>query len=124
MTKSAALHQFFSSFGIDAYEAASVLDENGGPDVKFPYLTYEMTLGAFEDTTFPTVNLWYRSEKNTEINAKAQEILDACHNGAPVRFDGGGAIVYCGGWQALGDEADRSIKRRYSNFTIHWVSNT
>lgn len=124
MTKAAALHQFFSSFGIPAYEATSVLNESGEPDVTFPYLTYELTLGAFEETTFPTVNLWYRSTSNVAINAKAQEIMDRCHNGAPITFDGGGAMIYCGNWQALSDEVDRFIKRRYSNFTIQWVSNT
>lgn len=120
MTKAAALYQFFSSFGMPAYTSTSVPD-----DVTFPYLTYQITLGAFEDTTFPAVNIWCRDNSgNVKINAKAQEIMDKCHNGAPIRFDGGGAMIYCGNFQPITDEVDPAIEGRYSNFTIQWYSNT
>lgn len=119
MTKAAALHRFFSSFGLPAYPAADVPD-----DARLPYLVYEFTMGALGDVTFPAVELYFYSEGHSQINAKAQEISDRCRRGEPVRFDGGGAVVYCGAWQGLRDEASDSIQRRRSNFTIHWVSNT
>lgn len=119
MTKAAALHQFFSSFGLTAYATTDVPD-----DAVFPYLVYEFGFGAFEDITYPTVELYYYSESNLQINAKAQEISDRCHNGEPIRFDGGGAVVFCGTWHGLRDDVNDKIKRRRSNFTIHWVSNT
>lgn len=119
MTKAAALHQFFSSFDLPAYATTDVPD-----DAVLPYLVYEFTVGAFEDVTYPTVELYYHSESNVPINAKAQEISDRCHNGAAIHFDGGGAMVYCGPWTGLRDEVSDKIKRRRSNFTIHWVSNT
>lgn len=119
MTKAAAMHQFFSSFGIPAYTTADVPD-----DAAFPYLTYEVTLGAFGDTTYPVVELWYQSTSNVPINAKVQEIDDRCKNGAPIRFDGGGATVYSGTWTGLWDEISVNVKRRRSNFTIEWVCNT
>lgn len=119
MTKAAALYKFFSGFGIAAYPTTDVPD-----DTQFPYLVYEFTMGAFEDITYPTVELYYYSESNLKINAKAQEISDACHNGAPIRFDGGGAMIYSGPWTGLRDEVSPDIKRRRSNFTIQWVSNT
>lgn len=119
MTKTAAIHQFFSSFGLSAYPTTDVPD-----DVKFPYLVYEITMGAFEDTTFPTVEIFYHSESNLDVNAKAQEISNVCHNGKPITFDGGGAVIYSGPWTGLRDEVSVNIKRRRSNFTIQWVSNT
>lgn len=119
MTKAAALHQFFSSFGLSAYAVTDVPD-----DAVLPYLVYEFEVGAFEDTTNPTVELYYYSESNVPINAKAQEISDRCHNGTSILFDGGGAIVYSGPWQGLRDEVSDKIKRRRSNFTIQWISNT
>lgn len=119
MTKAAALHQFFSSFGLPAYVVTDVPD-----DAELPYLVYEFGVGAFEDVTNPTVELYDYSESNVPINVKAQEISDRCHNGAVIRFDGGGAIVTCGTWQGLRDEVSDKIKRRRSVFTIQWVSNT
>lgn len=119
MTKAASLHQFFSSFGIPAYANTDVPD-----DATLPYLVYEFTVGAFDDVTYPTVELYAYSESNVKINAKAQEISDRCHNGAAITFDGGGAMVYCGTWTGLRDEVSDKIKRRRSNFTIHWVANT
>lgn len=119
MTKADALYQFFNSFGIPAYATTDVPD-----DVTFPYLTYDLTLGAIEETTYPTVELWDYSTINVPINAKAQEIDDRCKNGAVIRFDGGGAIIYSGPWTGLRDEVSPDIKRRRSNFTIQWVSNT
>lgn len=119
MTKAAALQRFFSGFGLTAYPVTDVPD-----DAVLPYLTYEFTVGAFGDTTSPTVELYDYSESNVPINAKAQEISDACHNGAPIWFDGGGAVLYAGPWTGLRDEVSDGIKRRRSNFTIHWVSNT
>lgn len=119
MTKAAALHQFFSSFGLPAYATTDVPD-----DAQLPYLVYEFGFGAFEDITIPTVELYYHSESNVKINAKAQEISDRCANGAPITFDGGGAMIYSGPWQGLRDAVSPDLKRRRSNFTIHWVSNT
>lgn len=119
MTKAAALQNFFSSFGIPAYATTDVPD-----DAILPYLVYEFGVGAFEDTTNPTVELYYYGESNIKVNAKAQEISDMCHNGATIRFDGGGAVIYCGPWQGLRDEVSDQIRRRRNNFTIHWISNT
>lgn len=119
MTKAAAQHQFFSSFGLPAYTTTDVPD-----DAVLPYLVYEFTVGAFGDTTYPTVELYYYSESNLQINAKVQGISNCCHNGAAIWFDGGGAMIYCGSWDALRDEVSDHIKRRRSNFTIQWVSNT
>jgi len=45
MTKAAALHQFFSGFGMDAYTDSSVPD-----DAVFPYLTYELINRAIQET--------------------------------------------------------------------------
>lgn len=45
MTKAAALHSFFSGFGLTAYEENSVPD-----DAVFPYITYSLTTDSFPIT--------------------------------------------------------------------------
>lgn len=119
MTKAAALYQFFNSFSVRAYPTTDVPD-----DVAFPYLTYELSVGAFEEATNPTVELWDYSTSNVPINEMAQRIDNRCKAGATIRFDGGGAVIYSGPWVGLRDDVSIDIKRRRSIFTIHWVSNT
>lgn len=117
MTKAGALWLFFNSFGITAYPTEDVPD-----DAVFPWLTYELTLGAYGDTVSPTVELWYYGESNVPVNTKAQEISAYCRNGKFIECDGGGILVRCGTWQALRDEADDKIKRRRSVFTLDFFT--
>ena len=122
MTKAAAIYQFWSGFGLTAYE------ENTVPtDAAFPYVTYQLVTDSFDREVAATASLWYRGESWTAINSKAEEI--SAHIGL------GGKIIKCDGgriWikrgqpfaQNMGDESDDLIKRKYINvvceyFTAH-----
>lgn len=121
MTKEAALHSFFNSFGIPGYPASSVPE-----DTVFPWLTYELITSAWDGGEVGlTVNLWYRTDGETPPNAKAREISE--------RLGLGGAVLPCDGgyiwlkrgspWcQNLMDETDRAIKRRYINITAEYLT--
>ena len=116
MTKAAAIYQFWSGFGLTAYE------ENTVPtDAVFPYVTYQLVTDSFDREVASTASLWYRGESWTAINAKTEEI--SAHIGL------GGKIIKCDGgriWikrgqpfaQNMGDESDDLIKRKYLNVTI------
>lgn len=121
MTKAAALHQFFNSFGIPVYTATSVPD-----DVVFPWLTYELITSAWEDGPVGlTVNLWYRTTSEAVPNAKAQEISEAIGMGGKIVPCDGGYIWLKRGspWcQSLRDETDSVIKRRYINVTAEYLT--
>ena len=105
MTKAAALHQFFSGFGIDAYALTSVPD-----DATFPYLTYQLAVSAWEEGDVNiTVELWFRTESEAVPNAKAQQLSEAVGPGGRILPCGGGYIWLRRGspWcQSLRDEAD------------------
>ena len=65
MTKAAAIYQFWSGFGLTAYE------ENTVPtDATFPYITYQLVTDSFEREIQFTASIWYRSESWSGINAK------------------------------------------------------
>lgn len=119
MTKGAALHEFFSSFGMDAYAASAVPD-----DVIFPYLTYELITSAWEGGEVGlTVNLWFYTESEAIPNAKAQELSEAIgFGGVTIPCDGGFIWLKRGSpWcQSLSDEANPTIKRRYINVTAEY----
>ena len=120
MTKAAAIYQFWSGFGLTAYE------ENTVPtDAVFPYVTYQLVTDSFDREVAATASLWYRSESWTAINAKTEEISRY--------IGGGGRLIDCDGgfiWlkrgspfaQNMGDESDDLIKRKYINVTVEYMT--
>lgn len=121
MTKAAALHQFFSSFGMTAYTATSVPE-----DAVFPYLTYELITSTWEAGEVSlTVNLWFYTESEKIPNTKADEISRAIGLGGKILPCDGGYIWLKRGspWcQSLSDETSPTIKRRYINVTAEYLT--
>lgn len=121
MTKAASLHQFFSSFGMEAYTATSVPE-----DSEFPYLTYELITGAWgSEEVGMTVNLWFYTESEAIPNAKAEELSRAIGLGGKVLPCDGGFIWLKRGspWcQSLSDETSPDIKRRLLNVTAEYLT--
>ena len=120
MTKAAAIYQFWSSFGLTAYEENTVPE-----DAVFPYITYQLVTDSFGREVAATASLWYRGESWRDINAKTEEI--SAHIGL------GGKIIKCDGgriWikrgkpfaQNMGDESDDLIKRKYLNLTFEFLT--
>ena len=120
MTKAAAIYQFWSGFGLTAYEENTVPE-----DAAFPYVTYQLVTDGFDRDVSATASLWYRGESWTAINAKTEEIAQ--------RIGLGGKIIKCDGgriWikrgqpfaQNMGDESDDLIKRKYLNVNIEYFT--
>ena len=120
MTKAAAIYQFWSSFGLTAYE------ENTVPhDAVFPYITYQLVTDSFDREIPLTVSLWYRSESWKTINAKTEEISQKISRGGKIISCDGGAIWLKRGQpfaQSMGDESDDLIKRKYLNITAEFMT--
>ena len=120
MTKAAAIYQFWSGFGLTAYE------ENTVPsDAAFPYITYQLVTDSFDSEIPLTASLWYRSESWTAINAKTEEISQKISRGGKVISCDDGAIWLKRGQpfaQNMGDESDDLIKRKYLNITAEFMT--
>lgn len=120
-TKAAALHEFFSSFGLPAYPVSSVPE-----DTVFPWLTYELIISAWEQGEVALVlNLWYYTESEATPNAKAEEISKAIGMGGALLTCDDGVIWLKRGspWcQSLQDATDPMIKRRYINITAEYLT--
>ena len=120
MTKAAAIYQFWSGFGLTAYEENTVPD-----DAKFPYITYQLVTDSFDNEIQLTASLWYRSESWTAINAKTEEISQKISRGGKIIPCDGGAIWLKRGQpfaQSMGDESDNLIKRKYLNITAEFMT--
>ena len=120
MTKAAAIYQFWSSFGLTAYE------ENTVPtDAAFPYITYQLVTDSFDREIQLSASIWYRSESWTAINAKTEEISQKISRGGKIIACDGGAIWLKRGQpfaQSMGDESDDLIKRKHLNITAEFMT--
>lgn len=121
MTKEAALQEFFSGFGIDAYPSTAVPD-----DVVLPYLTYDLIADTWGGGPVSlTVDLWFYTDSEALPNAKVREISAAIGAGGMiVSCDGGGIWLKRGSpWaQSLVDDTNKNIKRRYLNVTAEYLT--
>lgn len=123
MDKEQALHKFWSSFGLTAYDENTVPDNalttNGGK-----YLTYSVATASLDEPTPLYANLWYKSSSWAEITVKTNEMSEAIgRGGAIVPFDGG-YIWICRGVpfsQRMPDEDD-TIRRIYINVMAEYLS--
>ena len=120
MTKAAAIYQFWSGFGLTAYE------ENTVPtDAAFPYITYQLVTDNFDREIPITASLWYRSESWTAINEKTEEVSREISRGGKIIPCDGGAIWFKRGQpfaQNMGDESDNLIKRKYLNIAVEFMT--
>ncbi len=124
MTKASALYNFFSSFGIEAYEETLVPTGDEAP--KFPYLTYQLITDSFDNEVLIPVSLWYRSEASLlALNTKTDEISQRIGRGGVFLDCDGGKIWIKRGSpfaQTMSDPEDNTIKRKYINITAEFLT--
>jgi hypothetical protein len=124
MTKASALYNFFSSFGIDAYEETLVPTGDEAP--KFPYLTYQLITDSFDNEVIIPVSLWYRSEASLlALNSKTDEISQRIGRGGVFLDCDGGKIWIKRGSpfaQTMSDPEDNTIRRKYINITAEFLT--
>lgn len=122
MDKAQAIHHFWSSFGLPAYDENTV-DE----DAEFPYITYSVATGSIDDFILLNASLWYRSTSWAAISRKADEIAQYITNIHPpaIKIDGGRVYLYKGSpfAQRMAEESDDSVRRIYLNVYAEFLTN-
>lgn len=122
MDKAQALHNFWSSFDIPAY------DENSVPDnATMPYITYEVSTGSFENEQLLTASLWYRSSSWRDITAKSEEIAHKIYSlrGSAIPIDNGYLRLWEGGsplFQRMSEPSDDMVKRLVINLQAEFMT--
>ena len=108
MTKAQAIYNFWSSFGIPAYEENSVPDE-----AQLPYITYEYISDSFGSELLLTASIWERSNSWVSINSKAETIAQRLAGGVSLPCEDGGVILWRGTpfAQSMTDDSDKEVKR-------------
>ena len=123
MNKAQGLHQFWSSFGIAAFDEISAYDER----LELPdnYITYEVQTANFGNSVALTASLWYRSTSWAEISQKADEIAEYIGwGGKVIQIDGGYMWVKLGSpfAQRMAVEDNDSIRRIILNVAVDFMT--
>lgn len=122
MTREKALHQFWSSFGLKAYDEMTVPTGDDAPAL--PYITYEVVTDNLNHPVSISGSVWYRSTSWTEVTQKAEQIAEAIGYGhLMIKIDGGYMYLTRGTpfAQRVGDEDD-SIRRILLNLTCEYLT--
>lgn len=120
MDKSQALHAFWSSFGLPAYDMYSVPD-----GATMPYITYEAATDDFENDVQLNASLWYRTTSWEQPCKKADEIAAAINEMAsPTPIDGGYMWVKRGTpfAQRMGETDQENVKRMVVIIIVNYLT--
>lgn len=118
MTAEQAIHAFWSSFNLTAYDENSVPD-----DAQLPYITYSLSVDTFNNTVLNTINIWYRSTSWINVTDKAKEIINTITDGGiSIPTDKGMIRMNLGNpiYNRMGDE-DGNIKRIRMNIETEYI---
>jgi hypothetical protein len=120
MNKAQALQQFWSSFGLPAY------DQYTAPQsAQMPYITYSVSETDFDYTNALTASLWYRSSSWEEITLKSYEISkNISRGGKVIPIDDGKVWIYRGSpFSQRMSDVDDTVRRIIINITVEYFTN-
>lgn len=90
MDKFQAIHSFWSSFGLPAFDEGTVPTGNAKPAM--PYITYDVVFSGFGTPVAMSASIWHYSSSWMQITAKFSEIEAFIGRGGKILPCDGGAI--------------------------------
>ena len=120
MNKSQALYQFWSSFGISAYDENSVPD-----DAQFPYISYHAETDSLGNVVPLYASIWDKNTSWERVSTIAEEVAKKVGEKGycQIKLDKG-YVWFVKGTpfaQRLGDP-DKDIKRIYINLLAEFLT--
>lgn len=123
LSKERALHQFWSGFGLKAYDEMTVPTGDDAPAL--PYITYEVITDNIGHPVTCTASIWYRSSTWTEITQIKDQIAEAIGYGHKmIKIDGGYMYLTRGTpfAQRMADDSDDMIRRIYVQLDCEYLT--
>ena len=121
MNKAQALHQFWSGFGITAYDETTVPD-----NAPFPYITYAVETDSIDNVVLMNASLWYKSYSWKDIQEKAEEIAEAIVKMQPpaIELDNGRLYIAKGTpfAQRMSEPSSDSVRRILLNISAEYLT--
>ena len=115
MNKETALHSFWNSFGVPAYDETTVPNRK---DRTYPYITYNMATDSLGNVVSLHASLWFQSNSWVGVTNLKDAIAKRITGDRfeTVKFDDG--YIYIVGGTPFAqrvDDEDDTIKRIYIN---------
>lgn len=82
MNKAQAIQEFWSGFGLTAWDSTTVPTGDRAPD--FPYITYNVTTDRMDSDVQLSGSVWYYSSSWREVELKVAEIAESLGVGGKV----------------------------------------
>lgn len=120
MTAEQAIHSFWSSFDLTAYDENSVPD-----DAVLPYITYSVSYDSFDNNVSLTASAWDESYSWVRLTNIAHSIDQYIGNGGKIlKTDNGGVWIRKNSpfYQRTGTEKD-NVKRILFNVLAEYIQN-
>lgn len=121
MDKWQAQYDFWSSFGIPAYEANSVPDYR---ELTFPYISYEAAGSGFDETVSVTASIWDNTDTWERLDPITDQIEHYIRTMGCPKMDGGRYRVWIGETtfaQNMGDPSNDRIRRKVLNVNFEFM---
>lgn len=116
-----AQYQFWSGFGVPAYEQNSVPDAD---DVTFPYITYQAASSGFGGVSYLSASIWTKSTSWLTADHISDLIEDTLKDGGVFFPYDGGAVWFTLGdpfSESMGDPSDDTVKRKLLSVIVQFV---
>lgn len=123
MDKFQAMQNFWSSFGIPAYDENTVPTGDDRPEL--PYITYDCSIGSLGDTLAMSASLWYHGTSWSQITTKLLEIESTIgRGGLTLPIDNGAVWIKKGTpfAQRMGDPDNDMIRRIFINIAVEFFT--
>lgn len=122
MNKAQAVQDFWSGFGLTAWDSMTVPTGDRAPD--FPYITYNVVTDRLDSDVQLTASVWYRSSSWKDVELKVAEIAERLGSGGKViKIDDGYLWLRIGYpfAQRLSDEDDM-VRRIYVTINAEYLT--
>lgn len=122
MNKVQGFYNFFSSFGVPAWEENSLPTGENAPE--FPYITYQVVTSSHIQSAIFTASLWDRSTSWARLENLLEQIKGRVGYYLPLKCDEGTIVLRFGNPEAqnMGDTSDNLIKRKLLNFSADYIT--
>lgn len=119
MNKEQAIHNFWSSFGLTAYDETDV-----PTGATLPYITYSVATSSLGNVVSMSASIWYRSNSWKDITLKKDEISEAIGIGGKViELDNGYVWIQRGSAFAQRvSDANKDIRRIYLQTQVEFLT--
>ena len=122
MDKEQVIYQFWSGFGLQAWDENSVPTGEDAPEL--PYITYGVATDSFGNAVSLSGSLWYLSNSWKDISRKSNEISNKIGLGGMILPCDHGAVWIKRGSpfaQRMGEPSDDRIRRIFLNLEVEFL---